>query len=362
MPEQFAAPSPEQIFLLFKFVTELLVATILFVYSFPRRSKFPLRAVLSLLMCFAVSAIYNHIFAQYLILRIIRYACLFFAVALAVFICFDVNFRTALFCTVSGYATQHFATRILYFVEQYAALTSYVAVIVYIAVLAVVYALIFFLFARRMRGMKDMIVKRSDIIVLCLIIVACMMVLTQITEFDDYETTGQKVVYLSYGLIICMVIFALQYGIFKNAVGESERKELERIRKEEKRNYEFKKETIELINIKCHDLKRQLAALGGRGISESEIDELKDRISLYDFSLKTGNDDLDFVIAERAETMRKNGIEFEFLGRAGLEFMSPSDIYSLFGNALDNAIEAADRLPCDERYVSVSIKQAVGQV
>lgn len=362
MPEQFAAPSPEQVFLLFKFVTELLIATILFVYSFPRRNKFPLRAVLSLLMCFAVSAMYNHVLAQYFILKILRYILLFIAVTLAVYICFDVNFRTALFCTISGYATQHFAVRILYFVELYISVPNYAKVLIYVGTLAAVYSLSYILFARRLRGMRDMIVKRGDIVVLCVLIVVCMIVISQLTQIEDYTTLAQRVVYLLYGLITSVMIFALQYGIFKNAVGESERKELERIRKVEKRNYEFKKETIELVNIKCHDLKRQLSALGGRGISESEIEELKKRITLYDFSLKTGNDDLDLVIAEHAPVFQKNNIDFEFLGEADFGFMAPSDIYSLFVNALDNVVEAVLRLPEEERYISVNIKRVAGQL
>ena len=42
--------------------------------------------------------------------------------------------------------------------------------------------------------------------------------------------------------------------------------------------------------------------------------------------------------------------------------MASSDIYSLFGNALDNAVEAVLRLPEEERSISVNIKQVTGQL
>ncbi len=354
----------EKIFSLYRFIIELLIATGLYVYAFKRRNKFVIRLLLSLLLCCTVSTVYNHVLAQYFILRIIRYASLFFAVVLAVFICFDVNFRTSLFFVISGYVTQHFASRVLFFLEQFIPeLPDYANVIIYIAVLFAVYAIFYFLFARRMKKMKDMTVKRGDIIVMCLLIVICMIVITGITQFSDYNTIPQKVVYLLYGLISCIMILVLQYGIFRNALGESERKELERIRESEKQNYEFKKETIDLINIKCHDLKHRLSVLNSKDVSENEVEELKKRIEIYDFSIRTGNDDLDLVIAEHSFICQQHNIEFEFMGTASaLNYLSPLDIYSLFGNALDNAIEAVKKLPEEERSVSVNIKQIVEQV
>ncbi len=46
-----------------------------------------------------------------------------------------------------------------------------------------------------------------------------------------------------------------------------------------------------------------------------------------------------------------------------LSFMKQSDIYSLFGNAVDNAIKAVERLSDDERrYISVRVRSEKGMI
>ena len=41
-------------------------------------------------------------------------------------------------------------------------------------------------------------------------------------------------------------------------------------------------------------------------------------------------------------------------------FMDGLDLYTLMGNALDNAIEATEKLPENQRFVSVKIQNKVG--
>lgn len=45
-----------------------------------------------------------------------------------------------------------------------------------------------------------------------------------------------------------------------------------------------------------------------------------------------------------------------------LDFLSPVDMYTLFGNALDNAIEASMSLPEEVRNVSVTVRRQMGSV
>ena len=46
-----------------------------------------------------------------------------------------------------------------------------------------------------------------------------------------------------------------------------------------------------------------------------------------------------------------------------LSFMKQSDIYSLFGNAVDNAIKAVERLSDDERrYISVRVRTIMREI
>lgn len=119
-------------------------------------------------------------------------------------------------------------------------------------------------------------------------------------------------------------------------------------------------ENIALINQKCHDLKHQIAAL--RTIRDrSEIDrqvaEMENAVMIYDSAVKTGNAALDIVLTEKSLFCEANGINLTCLidGRS-LNFVEVVDLYTMFGNALDNAIEAVMR----ETDTHKRIIQAVG--
>ena len=108
--------------------------------------------------------------------------------------------------------------------------------------------------------------------------------------------------------------------------------------------YRISKENIDLINQKCHDLKHQIAAL--RSLRDADeidrqISEMEKAVMIYDSAIKTGNTALDVVLTEKSLLCEANGINLTCLvdGRS-LDFVKVVDLYSMFGNALDNAIES----------------------
>ena len=57
----------------------------------------------------------------------------------------------------------------------------------------------------------------------------------------------------------------------------------------------------------------------------------------------------------------RNSIPFSFVASGeGLDFMRDLDIYTLFANLLDNAIEASQLLPAEGRSIQVIIKRQDG--
>ena len=67
----------------------------------------------------------------------------------------------------------------------------------------------------------------------------------------------------------------------------------------QRQQMELSKETVELINIKCHDIRKQLYTLGSR-VPTEELDELKKAVDIYGSTVKTGNETLDVLLAERS--------------------------------------------------------------
>ena len=109
-------------------------------------------------------------------------------------------------------------------------------------------------------------------------------------------------------------------------------------------HYRLSKETIDTLNVKCHDLKHILLSQRGQ-LDQSTADELEQTATVYDSVLKTGNEALDVVLTEKFLFCANNQIGITcMIDGSALRFMDDNDIYCLFGNILDNAIEAVLKL------------------
>ena len=102
--------------------------------------------------------------------------------------------------------------------------------------------------------------------------------------------------------------------------------------------------TNELISVKYHDLKHQISALrreDDKKKKEEWLDSIENEIDSYRGAGNTGNSVLDAIIEDKMLHIRKYNIEFTYVVNGSLlEFMHVTDICSIFGNGLDNAIEA----------------------
>lgn len=129
-----------------------------------------------------------------------------------------------------------------------------------------------------------------------------------------------------------------------------------------KEQYEMSQENINLINHKCHDLKHQIAAL--RHIEDEharnqQIKELEKAVFIYDAMVHTGNEVLDTILTEKSLYCEKKGIVLACVadGKA-VGGMDPVDIYTIFGNALDNALECVEKFEDKtKRTISVIVTE-----
>ena len=129
--------------------------------------------------------------------------------------------------------------------------------------------------------------------------------------------------------------------------------------------YMQSKESIELINYKYHDLKHQIAVLRSEEDPkkrEAFLNQMEEEIRQYEAQNKTGNKVLDTVLTTKSLYCNKHGITFTCVADGTLlDFMDVMDICSIFGNALDNAIECEMKIPEKEKrliHVTVSRQKA----
>lgn len=107
--------------------------------------------------------------------------------------------------------------------------------------------------------------------------------------------------------------------------------------------YRMHRDSIEMVNRKYHDLKHLIAVLRTEPdavLKEEWLDRLENDIRAYELQNKTGNKVLDTLLTAKMVTCQKYGITMTVVADGKvLSFMDKMDICTIFGNALDNAIE-----------------------
>ncbi|MGI6502344.1 MAG: ATP-binding protein [Anaerostipes sp.] len=121
--------------------------------------------------------------------------------------------------------------------------------------------------------------------------------------------------------------------------------------------YEDKLKTEERVRGVYHDLKNHLLLLQGQS-SNAETDKmitsLQEQIAGYENYYHTGNKFLDVIIRDKAQAAKEQNIDFSVLIHfEDSNFIAPLDVSTIFGNALDNAIEASVKLPLEQRLITV---------
>lgn len=125
--------------------------------------------------------------------------------------------------------------------------------------------------------------------------------------------------------------------------------------------YAQEKNIHDIINIKCHDIRHQIAAMGSDGYAQ-EIRKIGKLVDIYDATPRTQCVALDVVISSKALACQSQNITLTCMadGRS-LDFMEDSDIYALFGNILDNAMEAVSKVSDpDKRQISLTVSNREG--
>ena len=161
--------------------------------------------------------------------------------------------------------------------------------------------------------------------------------------------------------VIALLLMMLQLSVLKSDELTDDLRITKKMLHEEKNHYEREKDLIDLVNIKSHDLKHQLLA-SKHGLSEESKQELDKIVSDYDSFFKTGNEAVDVILTEKELLCKKKDIRFTaMIDGSKFSFLKESDVYSLLGNVIDNAIEATSKLENEEeRVISISTETKGG--
>lgn len=130
--------------------------------------------------------------------------------------------------------------------------------------------------------------------------------------------------------------------------------------------YKDKIKSEERIRSIYHDMKNHLLILESGQETDTTrqmVEKLHAQIADYENYIHTGNEFLDIIIREKAMVAKEEGIDFHVLVHfEDGSFLDALDISTIFGNALDNAIEASKKLPQEQRLITVKAERKQGML
>lgn len=382
------------------FMTELMIAEALFAFGLNRRSNFLWRLLASIIACYAFSFLfpilsYNAMYCSFM------FCSMFAFTVLVMKFLFNESFVNIIYCAIAGYTTQHLAYQLndcivvltglnngnplnsygsgvgsipngvgeadhlameFYWLKGF--LRQFFTIFLYLSIFIIIYYLVFMVVASKIKNSEAIRLKNVSLVILVVMIVLIDIIFSSIVTYSNpsAESSVNLVLLYLYNILCCLLAFYIQFELPKRKKLEKELDTVNQLRHIEKENYLISKENIELINLKCHDLKHQIRKIGKQGsLGNDTIDEIEKVISIYDSIVKTGNSTLDIVLTEKSLACSRNNIKFScIVDGQKLDFMSEEDIFSFFGNIIDNAIEAVGNLEDDKKIIGLSVKSKKG--
>lgn len=356
----------------FLFLAALLTAEALFLFRLKKKPHFRLRLVLTTGLNFLLVALFP-VLAYDAMFSSLMFAVFFAVTVLTTKLCYDISWKSCLFCTVAGYSTQHLASVCYGLVstlggfEHGAQLYSNAALdvsplsmLIFLEVYALVYWCAFHLFGREIHKEENIAIRNPAMLALLVATVLVEIVLNALVTYRRYESLD-VIYYVSASVtnILCsLAVLIIQFTLLLQKTLEDELGIVYQMWHQEQKQYEISKQTIDLINMKCHDMKHQIHSISKQAsIDPQALREMEETITIYDSIVKTGNQALDIILAEKSLYCQKNGIFISCIADGEkLNFMGDSDIYSLFGNLLDNAIRSVLTLEQDRRVIGITIR------
>jgi len=360
----------------FQFMAELLIAEVLFLIPLRRRRYFVLRAVAAVGACFLFSCFFP-IASDHFMYMSFMFMVLFVFTVCAVKFAFKESWLKISFCCIAGYTVQHLAYQLNNIVTM--AMTggrtglsgmygeSFVPMfsnplftILYFFIFITVYFFAYYFFAAKLVKQKFTMPSAFGFV----LVSALLLVDVILNAVAVHVITTPTGIILSgvYNIVCCVLGLFLQFEVLLRWELHSQLRMMRIVRRCERERYAAVKEAMETINIKCHDLKHQIRQFRSENmLSEAAAADMEHAISEYSSFAFTGNSALDMVLSETNNRCARCGVRASYMADGKLiGFMSDEDVYSLFSNLLENAVEATEKCPEDRRTMGLRIENRLG--
>lgn len=377
--------------IILEFLLELYVFYALTTRKLDRAPRFWLRVLGGLGAVLAIAfgaAFFYRSFGETALGRIAIYITLFAVTAAHIRLCFDETFPTVLFCCNVAYAAQNLCYKLylilwcggeaLHLYDGWGRHFDLYYRVMYYAFFVLALLAVYFLFIRGL--LRHLSSRHLDhqmfvisIMVLSITVILCSvedvyfghLSVGRENQFELLEHFVLRQTGNLFSVVCCAIVLLLTSRTIEQRELRQEVEYLQHAVHQSELQYEISKDTIDLINIKCHDIRYKLGTLAARGeqMRPETVADLQQSISIYDAKMETGNQLLDVLLTEKSLYCEQNGITFSCMADgAKLIFMDDGDLYCLFGNIIDNALEAVKAIGERQRRVVNLVVKARGDM
>ena len=196
----------------------------------------------------------------------------------------------------------------------------------------------------------------------CVIVSAVFIISFTVMMFNSYNVmnlakTPDLIMFVSASVLSVVFFAVFLYSKNKLYFQEQEQKDKMQIAQLQQQfaYYQEKLKDEEKVRSVYHDMKNHLLVLQ-KQINSPEtaemVEKLQSQVAMYEDYEHTGNDILDIILKEKSEMAREKHIALSVTADLnGVDFIEPLDVSTIFGNGLDNAIEASEKLPEEQRAI-----------
>ena len=280
----------------------------------------------------------------------------------------NISWQDAVFCASCGYLVQHLASSVFILTVFNGRMPVWNGLLYYL-IFAGVYAFVLFAIASILPengefGVSWLTASVSALITLAITLVLSTYVKTTAPLFGEAVSSPEYIQLLKgsqiYAASICLVILILLLIQLRELRAQKKLDQSQTLWKQRQLQYEQSKENVDLINRKVHDLKHQIAALAQADDvgphRKAFAAEVQNMIKVYDSDANTGNEALDTLLMEKGLYCHLHDIDWTCVADGKLlEKIDVVDLFTMLGNALDNAVEGVEK--CGEgQHKSISVR------
>ena len=131
----------------------------------------------------------------------------------------------------------------------------------YLEIHLLVYIVIYFLFGKKIKNDEIKIDNKSLMLISSLILFTNIVLSSVITYLDMNYNKIYFIIVGIYNILSCLMVLYIQFYIIDNKKLKGELQLTSQLLHQSETRYEESKKNVNLINLKCHDLKHQIRKL-----------------------------------------------------------------------------------------------------